>query len=109
VPQRVLDLMHANHPIFGYTPNPNSVLEHRYGVAPLQQFAVNTVTSLIQDPEIQNFVAEVGTQCQVRAQDGVTAWMKDHWGYLVAVGAGLVGLNYLVMVAAVLPTVRQRR
>ena len=99
-----------HHPLIGYTPNPNSPLEARYGnTGAFRNFAAGAVTSLLGDPEIQALMDDVGVQCQTRAQEGVTLWMKDNWGYLVAAGAALVGLNYLVLVFGVLPTVRQRR
>lgn len=100
------------HPLIGYTPNPNSPLETQYGntgAPTFRNLAAGAVTSLLADPEIEALLEDVGTQCQSRAQDGVNEWMRDNWGYLVAAGAALVGLNYLVLVFGVLPTVRQKR
>jgi hypothetical protein len=99
---------YANHPLIGYTPNPNSPLE-QYGQtqSPFRTFAAGAVTALLADPEIQALVNTVGVQCQQRAQDGVNEWMKTNWGYLIAAGATLVGLNYLVLVFGVLPTVQR--
>ena len=103
------------HP-FGYIPNPNSPLEAIYGAAQDNSFTdflggvgAGSVQHLLDDPEIQAQMADFQLQCKAQAKDGVTEWMRENWGLLVAGGAALVFVNYLVIVAAVLPSVRWGR
>ena len=103
------------HPL-EYTANPNSPLEQRYGSISYGQSSDFTsflgavgsqsVIDLLDDPAMQAKLVEVQVECKERAKEGVTEWMQENWGYLVAGGAAIVGLNYLMLVAGVLPVAR---
>ena len=103
------------HPLLAYVPNPNSPLEAVYGARDdsftdfLGTIGAGSVHNLLDDPEIQAQMAEFQLQCKAQAKAGVTEWMGENWGLLVVGGAALVFMNYLVIVAAVLPTVRWGR
>ena len=103
------------HP-FEYTAKHNSPLERRYGATSYGQSSSLTsflgavgsqsVIDLLDDPAMQAKLVEVQVQCKERAKEGVSEWMKENWGYLVAGGALIVGLNYFMLVAGVLPVAR---
>ena len=102
-----------------YTVNPRSPLEARYGATAYGQsnelttflgsIGSQSVIDLLDDPAMQARLDQVQVQCKEQAKIGVTEWMRENWGYLVAGGAVLIGLNYFMLVAGVVPLVRPRR
>ena len=106
------------HPV-PYVANPNSPLERRYAAAAYGQsnelttflgsIGSQSVIDLMNHPAMQARLDQVQMQCKEQAKIGVTEWMRENWGYLVAGGGVLIGLNYFMLVAGVVPLVRSRR
>jgi len=101
---------------FEYTTNPRSPLEARYAATTYGQsnqlttflgsIGSQSVIDLLNDPAMQAQLSQIQMQCKEQAKIGVTEWMRENWGFLVAGGAVLIGLNYFMLVAGVVPLAR---
>ncbi len=63
----------------------------------------------VRDPYVQQTLVEIKEDCKDKAKVGVTEWMGENWHWLIVGGATLVGLNYLMLTAAVLPYMGRSR
>jgi hypothetical protein len=80
-------------------------LQGSYGAAnPLGDFlgalGGSAAGAALQDPAVQEALMAAAGECQTKAEEGVNSWMKKNWPYLLAGGAGIVGLNYVMTMTA---------
>lgn len=54
------------------------------------------------DPRTQQVISDLQDQCQIRAKQGVTEWMKENWPVLAFGAVALVVGNYITVSFALL-------